>query len=131
VTNLLLNLTDLSSEPLHGQISRQIRARILAHELTDEEPLPSIRVMAREHKVSVITVQRAYEDLEREGLIQSRRGKGFFVSPISQEIKQTMAEDRLAAVLSRLLDQPLAEGLSPQRISEVFRNLVEKRGNQR
>jgi GntR family transcriptional regulator len=131
VTNLLLNLTDLSSEPLHGQISRQIRARILAHELTDEEPLPSIRVMAREHKVSVITVQRAYEDLEREGLIQSRRGKGFFVSPISQEIKQTMAEDRLAAVLSRLLDQTLAEGLSPQRISEVFRNLMEKRGNQR
>lgn len=131
MTNLLLNLTDLSSEPLHGQISRQIRARILAHELTDEEPLPSIRVMAREHKVSVITVQRAYEDLEREGLIQSRRGKGFFVSPISQEIKQTMAEDRLAAVLSRLLDQTLAEGLSPQRISEVFRNLMEKRGNQR
>ena len=60
---LLLNLTDLSSEPLHGQISRQIRARILAHELTDEAPLPSIRVMARQQRVSVITVKRAYEDL--------------------------------------------------------------------
>jgi GntR family transcriptional regulator len=128
VTNLLLNLTDLSSEPLHGQISRQIRARILAHKLTDEEPLPSIRVMAREHKVSVITVQRAYEDLEREGLIQSRRGKGFFVSSISQEVKQAMAEERLAAALSSLVDEALAEGLSPQRIGKVFRNLVKKRG---
>jgi GntR family transcriptional regulator len=128
VTNLLLNLTDLSSEPLHGQISRQIRARILAHKLGDEEPLPSIRVMAREHKVSVITVQRAYEDLEREGLIQSRRGKGFFVSSISQEVKQAMAEERLAAALSSLVDEALAEGLSPQRIGKVFRNLVKKRG---
>ncbi|MCP4204273.1 MAG: GntR family transcriptional regulator [bacterium] len=124
---LLLNLTDLSSEPLHGQISRQIRARILAHELTDEQPLPSIRVLAREQKVSVITVKRAYEDLERESLIRSRRGKGFFVSAISRETKQAMAEERLAAALSSLLDEALAEGLSRQRIGEVFRNLLEER----
>ena len=71
---MILNLSELSDEPLHAQISRQIRARILAHELTDEAPLPSIRVMARQQKVSVITVKRAYEDLEREGLIRSRRG---------------------------------------------------------
>lgn len=127
-TDLLLNLTDLSSEPLHGQISRQIRARILAHELTDEEPLPSIRVMARQQRVSVITVKRAYEDLEREGLIRSRRGKGFFVSAISPETKQAMAEERLAVVLSSLIDEALAEGLSTERIGEVFRGLVEKRG---
>jgi GntR family transcriptional regulator len=128
---ILLNLTDLSSEPLHAQISRQIRARILAHELTDNEALPSIRVMAREHKVSVITVQRAYEDLEREGLIRSRRGKGFFVSAISEETKKTMAEERLAAALSSLLDDALAEGLSPQQIGEVFVDLFRQRGGQR
>ena len=123
----LLNLTDLSSEPLHSQISRQIRALILAHELTDEEPLPSIRVMAREQKVSVITVKRAYEDLEREGLIRSRRGKGFFVSAISRETKRTLAEDRLATALSGLLDAALAEGLSPRRVTEVFRGQLKKR----
>lgn len=128
MSGLLLNLTDLSSEPLHSQISRQIRARILAHELTDEEPLPSIRVMAHKHKVSVITVKRAYEDLEREGLIRPRRGKGFFVSTIPEEAKQTIAAERLAAGLSRLLDETLSEGLSPQQISEVFRNLINSRG---
>lgn len=128
MTGLLLNLTDLSQEPLHGQMSRQIRARILAHQLTNEEALPSIRVMARQQKVSVITVRRAYEDLEREGLIRSRRGKGFFVSALPRGAKQTMAEERLAASLSSLLDDALAEGLSPQRISEVFGNLLEKRG---
>lgn len=124
---LLLNLTDLSSEPLHGQISRQIRARILAHELTDGQPLPSIRVLARQQKVSVITVKRAYEDLERENLIRSRRGKGFFVSAISQETKQAMAEERLASALSGPLDDALAEGLGPGRIHEVFRELLDKR----
>ena len=128
MTGLLLNLTDLSSEPLHGQISRQIRARILAHQMTDGESLPSIRVMAREHKVSVITVRRAYDDLEREGLIQSRRGKGFFVSAIPRKAKQTLAEERLAATLSSILDEALAEGLSPRRIREVFRSLIETRG---
>lgn len=125
---LLLNLTDLSAEPLHAQISRQIRARILAHELIDEEPLPSIRVLAREQKVSVITVKRAYEDLEREGLIRSRRGKGFFVSAIPEETKKTMAEDRLSAVLSRVIDEALAEGLSSVKISNVLRNLMKTRG---
>jgi GntR family transcriptional regulator len=128
MNGLLLHLTDLSSEPLHAQISRQIRARILAHELTDGEPLPSIRVVAREHKVSVITVKRAFEDLEREGLIYSRRGKGFFVASIPREAKQKIAEERLAAALSGLLDEALAEGLSSQRISQVFGNLIRKRG---
>ena len=128
MTDLLLNLTDLSAEPLHAQISRQIRARILAHQLTDEEPLPSIRVMARQQKVSVITVKRAYDDLERAGLIRSRRGKGFFVSAISQKSKRTMAEERFAEALSGLLDEALAEGLSQQRIGAVFRNLMHKRG---
>ena len=131
MTELLLNLTDLSSEPLHGQISRQIRARILAHELTDEQPLPSIRVMARQQRVSVITVKRAYEDLEREGLIRSRRGKGFFVSAIPPETKQAMAEERLTVVLSGLIDEALAEGLSTERIGEVLEDLIEQRGRLR
>ncbi len=64
---MILALSELSPEPLHAQITRQVRARILALELTGDEPLPSIRALAREQRVSVITVQRAYEDLEREG----------------------------------------------------------------
>ena len=77
---MLLNLTDLSAEPLQSQIVRQVRAKILTGELTTGSDLPSIRRQAREQRISVITVQRAYETLERQGLIHSRRGKGFFVS---------------------------------------------------
>ena len=81
---MILNLSDLSDEPLQGQIVRQVRAKILAGELAADSDLPSIRSLAREQQVSVITVQRAYESLVREGLIHSRRGKGFFVIPPRQ-----------------------------------------------
>ena len=64
---MILNLSELSDEPLHAQISRQIRAKILSEDLSGDEPIPSIRGLAREQRVSVITVQRAYEDLECEG----------------------------------------------------------------
>ena len=66
---MLLNLTDLSDEPLQSQIARQIRAKILAGEVPAGQVLPSIRGLAKEQRVSVITVQRGYEALEREGLI--------------------------------------------------------------
>jgi len=122
--DLLLNLSELSPEPLHAQLSRQIRARVLARELAGDEPLPSIRALAREQRVSVITVQRAYEDLEREGLIRSRPGKGFFVAVIPNERKQDMAERRFAAALARLLAESAAEGLDEAQIRAVFERLM-------
>ena len=125
---MILNLSERSDEPLYAQISRQIRAKILSKDLTGGDGLPSIRGLAKEQRVSVITVQRAYDDLEREGLLRSRRGKGFFVSAIPREAKQTLAEERLAETLSSLLDEALAEGLSPRRIREVFNDLIEARG---
>ena len=88
---MLLNLTDISNEPLQGQIVRQIRAKILAGELEPHTHLPSIRKLASSQHISVITVQRAYETLEREGLIHSRRGKGFFVSELSKDKRKDLA----------------------------------------
>jgi len=109
---VILNLSDLSDEPLHAQVSRQIRAKILSEDLTGGEALPSIRGLAKEQRVSVITVQRAYDDLEREGLVQSRRGKGFWVAPIPEGRKRTMAEKRFANALEKLVAHAAADGLS-------------------
>ena len=109
---MILNLSDLSDEPLHAQVSRQIRAKILSEDLTGGEALPSIRGLAKEQRVSVITVQRAYDDLDREGLVQSRRGKGFWVAPIPEGRKRTMAEKRFANALERLVAHAAADGLS-------------------
>ena len=128
---MILTLSELSPEPLHAQIRRQLRARILAHELTDDEPLPSIRGLARDQRVSVITVQRAYEDLERDGLVRSRPGKGFFVMAIPEQRKQLLAEERYADVLGRVLAEARADGLETQRLRDVFERVLRQEGELR
>ncbi len=109
---MLLNLSDHSSETLQEQIVRQVRAQVLAGDLPAGTELPSIRGLAREQRVSVITVQRAYEVLERAGLIQARRGKGFFVLPLAEAEREAMALSNLDAGLVPVLEQARAEGLS-------------------
>ena len=123
---MLLHLTDLSDEPLQGQIVRQVRAKILAGELVAGADLPSIRKLAREQHISVITVQRAYESLENEGLIHSRRGKGFFVTELSDQTRKKLAMDRLQEILSPKIKAALAEGLNPEEIKKVMDDIMEK-----
>ncbi len=122
---MFLHLTDLSAEPLQAQIIRQVRAKILAGELSAGADLPSIRRFAREHHISVITVQRAYEGLEREGLIHSRRGKGFFVSDITDKTKKVMAKEKLQNNLKPPMEEAMAEGLNTEEIMDVVQNLQE------
>ncbi len=117
---MILNLSELSDEPLHAQITRQIRAKILSEDLSGGEPLPSIRSMAREQRVSVITVQRSYEDLERDGLVQSRRGKGFWVAPIPEGRKQKMAEKNFSDALKKLVTNASAEGLGAAEMRRIL-----------
>ena len=114
--DMLLQLTDLSREPLQEQIVRQIRAKILSGELPAGSDLPSIRMLASDQRVSVITVQRAYEALEREGLIHSRRGKGFFVSELSKQGRKEMAREKLREAIAPRIKAALAEGLGEQEI---------------
>jgi len=123
---VILNLSDLSDEPLHAQISRQIRAKILSEDLAGDDALPSIRGLAREQRVSVITVHRAYDDLEREGLVRSRRGKGFWVAPIPGGRKHTMAKDRFADALEELVSHAAAEGLSAANMRRILGSILGK-----
>ena len=127
---MILNLSELSDEPLHAQVSRQIRAKILSENLSGDSPLPSIRGLAKEQRVSVITVQRAYDDLEREGLVQSRRGKGFWVTPIPVGEKQKIAEARFATALKMLLAHSGAEGLCEAEMRHILDDLLKKGAHQ-
>lgn len=128
---MLLNLTDLSEEPLQSQISRQLRAMILSGDLPADRALPSIRALARQQRVSVITVQRGYEMLEREGLIHSRRGKGFFVSEINEVRKRTMARQRLIDALEPLLNAAFSEGMAAEDIGQAFKATLKKQTRRR
>jgi len=125
---MLLNLTDLSSESLQSQIVRQIREKILSGELAAETSLPSIRELARDQRVSVITVQRAYEALLREGLIHSRRGKGFFVSELKDNEKVKMAKERLRDSIAPLIVSASNEGLTKKDIIETIDIILKKNG---
>lgn len=123
---MLLNLTDLSDESLQSQISRQIRAKILSGELMAGTMLLSIRALAREQKVSVITVQRGYEALEKDSLIHSRRGKGFFVSELGVSKKKNMAENKLTESLMPIIENAIDEGMSKQEIEMVLKEILIK-----
>jgi len=105
---------------------RQIRAKILAGELAAGADLPSIRKLAREQHISVITVQRAYEALENEGLIHSRRGKGFFVTELSDETRKKLARVRLQEILDARIKAAPAEGLSKGEIKKVIADILEE-----
>ena len=93
-----------SGLPIYEQIERQIKDTIVSGELKENDALPSIRALAADLKISVITIKRAYEDLEKEGMIYSVQGKGFFVdNPDLQYMKEkkTLAlEERLSEWVS-------------------------------
>ena len=124
---MLLDLTDLSSESLQSQIINQVRARILSGHLNKARPLPSIRALARSQRISVITVQRAYEELARQGLILARRGKGYFVSELSEKSRRKLARQRLAQDLRAPIEAALAEGLSHSDIRDALDALLSRR----
>ena len=80
---LLSNSSDL---PIYEQIKEQVREQILSGELKENDRLPSLRRLAADLKISVLTTTRAYSELEEEGYITSRQGKGFFVMSSSSEL---------------------------------------------
>ena len=79
-------LTNSSDLPIYEQIKEQIKAQILTGELSENEMLPSLRQLAKDLKISVLTTTRAYNELEEEGYITSRQGKGFFVMPSGSKL---------------------------------------------
>jgi GntR family transcriptional regulator len=116
-------LSNASPDPIYEQIARQIRAQILSGELAEGELLPSIRALARDLQISVITTKRAYEELEREGLLNTVGGKGTFVADQNpaflREKKMKAVEEKLAEAV----DQARLLGVGPEQLSEMLRLL--------
>lgn len=112
---------------IYEQIVSQIKNAIVTGELKANEALPSIRMLAKDLQVSVITTKRAYEELEKEGLLRSVAGKGFYVCEYNQdylkEKQWMMLEKRLSEVLSECQDA----GLSKEDILEMVQTLLEEK----
>jgi GntR family transcriptional regulator len=100
-----INISQSSLKPIYRQIEDKVRSLIVTGELNEGEELPSIRMLAQDLRVSVLTVKRAYDDLESEGFVTSIQGKGCYVSVRNKEL---FREQRMRIVEEKL-DEAAAE----------------------
>lgn len=113
-------ISNNSGKPIYEQIAQQVKAAIMKGELSPGDPLPSMRVLAKELRISVITTKRAYEDLEREGFLVSVVGKGSFVA--SQD-PALLREARLREVeehLERAVEAARTGGIALSELQETL-----------
>ena len=97
-------ISNSSPDPIYEQITRQIKAQVLSGDLAEGDPLPSIRRLAQDLQISVITTKRAYDELEREGFLDTVGGKGTFVAVQNKELlrekKMRAVEEKLAGAVA-------------------------------
>ena len=98
-------LSNTSGSPIYEQIAEQIKALIISGQLAPDTPLPSMRLLAKELRVSLITTKRAYEELERDGYLRTMTGKGSFVAGLDNDLirgeQLRLTEDQLRAAVNR------------------------------
>lgn len=119
-------ISNSSKEPIYEQITNQIKSSILAGDLQEGTALPSIRQLAKDLQISVITTKRAYEELEKAGFIYSNVGKGSFVAEQNLEVirekKLKVIEEQLSAVITNSREI----GLTFDELQELMKILYEE-----
>ncbi len=119
-------ISSKTNQPIYEQITSQIKAKVMSGELKQGDPIPSMRGLAKSLHISVITVQRAYEDLQRDGFVETTVGRGSFISANGkeyyQEERQRQAEEHLleAAEIGR------SSGISLSKLIELLTMFYEE-----
>lgn len=119
-------ISNSSPTALYEQIQNQIKNQIINGNLKHGDPLPSIRVLAKELKVSIITSKRAYEELEKEGFIETVVGKGTFVSNSNSERLREAAMAEMEEKLENVIISAKSLGLSLDECIEIFKSIYEE-----
>jgi len=123
-TLLIAPISTASPKPLYQQIVDGITREISEGRLVPGAPLPSFRVLAEELLVSLITVKRAYEDLEREGIIYRRQGLGTFVSDKADGLSRDAKASRARDLLREALREAREAGLRDREIAELLQTAI-------
>ncbi|MEF2559606.1 MAG: GntR family transcriptional regulator [Eggerthellaceae bacterium] len=118
-------ISNSSNKPIYGQISSQIKNAILSGDLPTGSALPSIRALASDLQVSVITTKRAYSDLEALGFIETHQGKGSFVSGGNLELLREEQLRQIEELLQQAIDKADIAGVSVQELHDIIDTLVE------
>lgn len=109
-----------SGVPIYDQIYSQIKAQIIGDALRQDEALPSIRSLAKDLRISVITTKRAYDELEAEGFIYTLPGKGSFVAPKNTELLREENLRRIEEHMREISALAVQSGLTRQELSEMY-----------
>ena len=122
--NIVISQT--SGQPIYEQIARQIKGLILRGELCEGAALPSMRLLARDLRISVITTKRAYEDLERDGFVVTVAGKGCFVAPRNLELMREEHRKKVEEALTKAIEQAKAASIDLPELVEMLTLLYEE-----
>ncbi len=117
-------VSNQSELPIYAQIKEQLKEQILNGQIPEGSTLPSIRQLAKEVGVSVITTTRAYSDLEAEGFIATMQGKGSVVLSTDNSLLREQYLMRIEAGLTTAIETAKAMGMSEEELMELFRNLL-------
>lgn len=121
-----LYISNAGQEPIYAQITRQIQEKILSGELREGDALPSIRALARDLRISVITTKRAYEDLEAAGFITTMPGRGSFVAPQNPALHCEQALTQVEEALSQAIAAARRGGVNLEEVTETLNLLWEE-----
>lgn len=114
-------ISNASNDPIYLQIVKQIKAMIMSGELKAGDPLPSMRNMAMQMRISLITTKRAYEELERDGFIESYTGKGSFVKAQNMELMREENLKQIEELLQTAVDKAKVAGVSLEELTDLLR----------
>lgn len=115
-----------SMQPIYEQITDQIKAMIIDGTLKEEEMLPSVRTLAKELKISALTVKKAYDFLEEEGFVVTVHGKGSFIAKNNQGLLMEERKREIETELEEVIRKARISGLSEEEIRELFELIMEE-----
>ena len=121
-----LIIRNTTNQPIYDQIYTQIKNQIISGELQADQALPSIRNLAKDLRISVITTKRAYEELEREGFIYTLPAKGCFVAPKNVELLREETLKQIEAHMEEIGKLAASCQLTREELLEMFRLSMEE-----
>ncbi len=119
-------INNSSMTPIYEQMVGQIKAQIMSGERKEGDMLPSVRALAKDLRVSALTVKKAYDELEREGFVTTVHGKGTFVTSANQEIMLEEKKKEVEADLEGAIRKGRSCGMSDEEITELFQIIMEE-----
>ena len=116
-----------SMQPIYEQVVDQIKALIIDGTLKEQEPLPSVRVLSRELRISALTVKKAYDCLEEEGFVITVHGTGSFIANANQGLLMEERKKEVETELEQVLRKGRSYGLTDEELRELFDIIMEEK----